>query len=209
MADAKMRPGMITAASLQSSVRAACVPLALAASMLVFEALGEPARNALSLDRGQLEAGQWWRLVSGHFVHLGWYHLMLNLLGLAALVVLCPQPLRVREWLRRLLFLSVFTSVALYVAAPAVDDYVGLSGVLHGLFLLGLLPMARRGDRIAIACLVYLAGKLAWEQIMGTPLSDEQAIGGHVVTLAHLFGTLAALVYGFAFGTFRRGVSTQ
>jgi rhomboid family GlyGly-CTERM serine protease len=209
MADAKMRPGMITAASLRSSVSTAWVPLSLLILMLGLEALGAPARNALSLDRAAIGAGQWWRLITGHFVHLGLYHLMLNALGLLALVVLCPQKLRAVEWLRRLFCLSLFTGTALYLGAPAVQNYVGLSGVLHGLFLLGLVPMARQDDRIAIACLVYLAGKLAWEQVMGTPLSDEQAIGGAVVTLAHLFGTLAALVYGFAFGTFRRGETPQ
>ena len=77
------------------------------------------------------------------------------------------------------------------------------------LFVLGLVPMARRGDTIATACLAYLFGKIAWEQAMGTPISDESAIGGHVVTLAHLLGTLAALIYGFAFGTFRRGETPQ
>ena len=152
--------------------------------------------------------GEPWRAWSAAFVHYSRLHLIGNLTGLALTAAF--------GWVSRV---PTGGAVAWGVAwplthlgllmQPSLAHYGGLSGVLHGLFLLGLLPMARRGDRIAIACLVYLAGKLAWEQIMGTPLSDEQAIGGHVVTLAHLFGTLAALVYGFAFGTFRRGVSTQ
>jgi rhomboid family GlyGly-CTERM serine protease len=177
--------------------------------IVALQAFGDVSRRRLAFERSALEEGQVWRLLTSHFVHLGWYHTLLNLLGLLALLVLCPQRLTSREWVARVGWLALWISVALYVAAPAVDRYVGLSGVLHGLFFLGLVPMARRGDAIAIACLAYLFGKLAWEQFAGTPVSDEHAIGGHVVTLAHLFGTLAALVYGFAFGTFRRGVKTQ
>lgn len=204
-----MRTRMITAPSLQSSARAWGPVLVLAMVAVTLEGFGGAGRRLLSFDRAGLAAGEWWRLLSGHFVHLGWYHLALNLLGLLALQLLCPRPLRVNEWLRRVVWLALSVSVALYAAVPDLNRYVGFSGVLHGLFLLGLVPMARNGDRLAFACLLYLVGKIVWEQVMGAPVSDERAIGGHVVTLAHLFGTLAALVYGFAFGTFRTGVKTQ
>lgn len=200
---------MITAPLLQSSVRAWLPVLVIALAAATLEGFGDSARRLLSFDRAGLASWEWWRLLSGHFVHLGWYHLALNLLGLLALQVLCPKPLRAREWSSRVVWLALAISIALYAAAPAVDNYVGFSGVLHGLFVLGLVPMAREGDRVALVCLIYLAGKIVWEQVMGAPVSDEHAIGGHVVTLAHLFGTLAALVYGFAFGTFRTGVKTQ
>jgi rhomboid family GlyGly-CTERM serine protease len=200
---------MITAASLRSSFSAARFPLGLALLVIALEALGDPARGLLSWDRAGLAAGEGWRLLTGHLVHLGAYHALLNLIGLIALLLLCPAPLPAREWFRRVLLLSLATSAALYLFVPTLSNYVGLSGVLHGLFLLGLLPMALRRDWIAIACLAYLIFKLAWEQVMGAPLSDEKAIGGRVVTQAHLFGTLAALVYGYAFGVFRRGEKTQ
>lgn len=185
------------------------VPFALAALILVLDRAGEAGRAWLAFDRALLEAGQWWRLLSAHLVHLSLYHASLNLLGLLALIVLCPQPLPAREWLRRLALLCLLTSLALYLLAPKVDRYVGLSGVLHGLFLLGLVPMARRRDLIASGCLLYLFGKLIWEILVGAPLSDEQAIGGRVVTESHLFGTLAGLAYGLLFGTFKKGETPQ
>lgn len=169
---------------------------------LALQVCGNWAQEWLSYDRAALASGQWWRLLSGNFLHLGFHHLMLNLLGLVVLVLLCPQPLPLREWLRRLVCLSIGVTAGLYLLAPQWTQYVGLSGVLHGLFLLGLLPQALRRDRIAIVCLLYLAGKLGWEWVMGVPVSDEQAIGGRVVLEAHLFGTLTAIVYGLAFGIF-------
>lgn len=200
---------MITAASLQSSFARHAAPIALAVLIALLSLMGDPGRAWLALDRSQLEAGQVWRMLSGHFVHLGSYHAMLNLLGLLALLLLCPERVSAREWLRRVLMLSLLTSLALYLFAPSVDHYVGFSGVLHGLFLLGLVPMAQRRDGVAIGCLLYLFGKLVWEIVMGAPVSDEQAIGGRVVTEAHLFGTLAALGYGLIFSTFRKGEATQ
>lgn len=196
-------------ASWRSAARRFAMPLLLGCSILLLDRMGDAARHALAFDRALIEAGQWWRLLSAHVVHLSFYHAALNLLGLLALLVLCPAPVAIREWVRRLVLLSLLTSVALYVFVPTVDRYVGLSGVLHGLFLLGLMPMALRRDAIAIACLLYLFGKLVWEVMIGTPLSDEQAMGGRVVTQAHLFGTLAGLAYATLFGTFRKGETPQ
>lgn len=200
---------MIAAGSWRSRVMPWLSPVALAALILLLLAGGQPVRAVLAYERAALEHGQIWRLVTGHLVHLGWYHAVLNLIALLALCLLCPQPLSPREWIRRLTVLSVSISLMLYAFVPTVVWYVGLSGVLHGLFLLGLVPMARRGDRVAIACLLYLLAKLTWEQVMGTPVSDATAIGGRVVTEAHLFGTLAGLAYGLAFGSIRRGDESQ
>lgn len=204
-----MRSRMITAGLLRSSFTAWQAPLALAFVVLLLEGFGAHSREWLAYERAGLHDGEWWRALTGHLVHLGIHHAVLNLAGLVALMLLCPAVLPAREWARRTLLLSLAISLGLYLFLPELESYVGLSGVIHGLFLLGLVPMAQQGDRVALACLLFLIGKLLWEQGMGVPLSDEQAIGGRVVTHAHLFGTLAALVYGYAFGVFRRGEKTQ
>jgi rhomboid family GlyGly-CTERM serine protease len=178
-------------------------PLLLMLTLLIAEMFGDAGRSMLQFDRALIAAGQWWRLLSGSFVHLGWYHLMLNEIGLAVLVLLCPQPLPLRIWLRRLLIICVGMSLCLYFFVPQLRTYVGMSGTIHGLFVLGLLPQALKRDWIAIGCLGYLLGKLGWEMITGTPVSDARAIGGHVVTEAHLYGSIVAFVYGLVFGTFR------
>lgn len=161
---------------------------------------GDPLRDALRYDRAAiLEGHQWWRLVTGHLVHLGGYHLLLNELGLLVLVMLCPQPLTAREWMQRLLFLCIGLSLGLLIFVPSMHRYVGLSGVIHGLFLLGLLPQVRQRDVIAALALAYLLGKLVWEQVTGVPVSDEAAIGGRVATESHLLGVVAAGVYAALF----------
>lgn len=200
-----MRAAMIPAARLRKSLRAQAVPLALGASIMVLALLGEPARELLQYDRAAILRGEVWRLLTHVFVHLGGYHAVLNLLGLLALVLLCPARIAAREWMRRVVVLVLLGAAALWLWLPELHRYVGFSGVLHGLFLLGLWPQAVRRDRVAQLCLVYLVFKLGWEMWMGAPLSDEIAIGGRVVTHAHLFGTLAGLVYGLATRVWRKG----
>ncbi|SEQ65708.1 rhomboid family GlyGly-CTERM serine protease [Solimonas aquatica] len=177
-------------------------PLFLVLLLVLLQAFGDAGREWLRFDRAAIAGGQWWRLASGSFVHLGWYHLLLNSLGLLVLVLLCPQRLPAWVWLRRLLLLSTGMGLFLYALVPWLQHYVGMSGVIHGLFLLGLVPQLRQRDLIAAACLLYLLGKLAYEIIAGAPVSDEAALGGHVITESHLYGTITALLYGLMFGSF-------
>ncbi|WP_248679829.1 rhombosortase [Sinimarinibacterium sp. CAU 1509] len=178
-------------------------PLVLMALMLIAECLGDWGRAAFAYDRGLILEGQWWRLLTGNFVHLGWYHLFLNQMGVLVLVLLCPENLSGWAWLRRVVWLSVFMTLCLLAFVPQMHRYVGMSGVIHGLFVLGLLPQVMRRDLIASGCLAYLTAKIAWEFFAGAPVSDEAAIGGHVATESHLYGVVGALAYTAVFRTLR------
>lgn len=180
-------------------------PLILMLLVLALGAGGDAVRMALRYDSAAIGAGEWWRLLTANFVHLGWWHLFLNELGIIVLVLLCPEVLSWKVWLRRLLLLGIGMSMGLYFFVPDVRWYVGLSGVMHGLFVLGLgRQVYRQKDLIAAGCLAYLVGKIAWELMAGVPLSDEAAIGGSVLVESHLYGTLSAVIYGLAFGVFSR-----
>lgn len=177
-------------------------PLLLALLMLAAQLAGDAGRQWWGLNRDAVAAGEFWRLLTGNFVHLGWYHWLLNSLGLLLLVLLCPEPIRGWIWVRRLLLLSLAVGAGIYLWVPQIQNYAGLSGVLHGLFILGLAPQALRRDPIAIACLLLLVGKIAYELIYGASLSDADAIGGRVAVEAHFFGVVAALAYGLVFRSF-------
>lgn len=190
----------------ESAYRSAAVwlgPGMLMALLLPIELLGDWGRAWLQYDRAAILDGQWWRLLTGNFAHLGWYHLFLNEAGLLVLVLLCPQPLPLRVWLRRVVLLALGVSAGLLLFVPELTTYVGMSGVIHGLFVLGLVPQVLRRDLIAFGCLLYLVGKIGWELYAGAPLSDEAAIGGRVVVESHFFGTISALLYAAAFRSFR------
>ncbi len=164
---------------------------------------GETVRDALRFDRAAIHAGEWWRLLTANFVHLGGWHLFLNALGVVVLVLLCPEPLPGLVWARRLVLVGIGMSLGLYFFVPSTRWYVGCSGLIHGLFVLGLgRQLMQQRDLIAAGCLAYLLGKIGWEMATGVPVSDEAAIGGAVLVESHLYGSLSALLYGLIFGAF-------
>lgn len=190
-------------------------PLALMLVIAVLGLGGEPWIEALRYDRAAIAAGEWYRLITGNLVHLpgntiewqgfrfhGPWHLFLNELGVLVLVLLCPERLSAAVWARRVILLGLGMSLGLYFFAPSLRWYVGLSGVMHGLFLLGLMPQALKKDIVALGCIVYLLGKLGYELYAGAPVSDEQAIGGKVALDSHLWGAISGLVYGLVFQSF-------
>jgi len=67
---------------------------------------------------------------------------------------------------------------------------VGLSGVLHGLMLVGGFGLIRSASPIGYLLLAGLAAKLLWEQLSGPLPFSESTSGGPVLVEAHLYGTI-------------------
>lgn len=189
----------------EASPASPCVwsaPALLAAVSTALAFGGDPVIAALRYDRVLIAHGEWWRLLTGNLVHLGAWHLFLNALSLALLVLLCPQRMSAFEWLRRLVLVGIGMSIGLYLFVPGLPTYVGLSGLIYGLFVLGLGHQAAQRDGIAIASLAFLAARIGWELVIGAPASEQALIGGAVVAESHLYGVVAALLYGVVFRVF-------
>lgn len=149
-------------------------------------------RNALLLESDNVFSAQPWRLVGAHFVHWSDWHLLMNVAGLAIWPLLCDARWSLLRWLLVLLVLSLSVSAGMVALAPEINRYAGFSGVLHGLFLLGLLPQARAGDGIAAACLLYLVGKILVESFSGPLFANPERVGATIAHQAHLAGVLGA-----------------
>jgi rhomboid family GlyGly-CTERM serine protease len=164
------------------------VLLALICSLLALG--GADLTEALRYQREEILHGQLWRLLSAHLVHLGDAHLLLNLCGLGLVWALFPRELSGPAGWLVLLCSALGVSLGLLLFDPGLIWYVGLSGVLHGLFAAGALRLWRERPAEAALMLAVLAGKLLWEQLVG-PLPGTSAIaGGPVVVDAHLFGAV-------------------
>jgi len=187
------------------SVQVWLPPALLIVLSTLLELCGSVVTEALRYERLAVDQGQWWRLLTGNFVHLGWWHLILNGLSLALLVFLCPERLSPFEWARRVLLVSIGMTLGLHWFVPSLTTYVGLSGMIYGLFLLGLGRQASTGDGIAIASLAFLACRIIWELTIGAPESEQKLIGGGVVAESHLSGVISAAIYGVMFGVFKAG----
>jgi len=83
--------------------------------------------------------------------------------------------------------------LGLWFLDPALSWYVGLSGLLHGLFAAGLLSRLRAAPAESLVLGGLLAAKLLVEQIAGPLPGSETSAGGAVVVNAHLYGTAGGI----------------
>lgn len=149
---------------------------------------------AWRFDREFIAAGDVWLLFSGHIVHLNWTHWALNMAGLVVVAVFFSGYASLRQWLWVMFCAALFSGLGMYWRDPAMETYVGLSGVLHGLFIFGALREIRRYPTSGYVLLSLLVAKLIWEAINGPLPGSEALTRGRVATDAHLYGA-----YGGAF----------
>lgn len=171
------------------------LPLGLLALATALQVTG--LQNALRYDRIQIDAGQWWRLLTANLVHLGWMHLLLDGAALVLVWLLLGHRFRIWQWLLIAGLSMLGVGAGLYLFDPRLVTYVGLSGMLHGLYAAGTVALARRDKPLALICALLLAGKLAWEQCCGPDPFTAELIGGAIVVNAHLYGAITGLIAGW------------
>lgn len=170
--------------------KAPIVPCVLLVASVLLAAGGDAVQMLARFERAALADGEWWRLLTGHLVHLGPGHVLMNLAALAVAAVLLHGVLTTAQWIGGVLLSALAIDAGLYWLAPEVAWYVGLSGVLHGVLTAGGLRMAACRAWLGGVLLVGIAAKLIWEQRYGAvPLSAPLA-GGSVVVHAHLYGAI-------------------
>lgn len=166
--------------------------LASVAGLVLLQLAGQATLAALRYDRSALAAGQWWRLVTAHLVHLDLRHALLNGVGLALMWALFAREYRGRQWALILICAAGAIDLGLWFRDTNVLWYVGASGVLHGVMVAGTLSALRRGEREGFILAAFVLAKLAYEQMGGVlPFAGSSV---PVVVNAHLYGALG----GFA-----------
>ena len=193
----EMRPGTL-------SVQAWLVPgiVVLVALALMFG--GDSGRELLRFDRGGIAAGELWRLLTGHFVHLGVSHTLLNLAGLVLVWVLVGAACTWRQWLLVMVASMTAIDLGLWFGSPQLEWYVGLSGLLHGMLAAGIVAGLSDRNVEALILAVVVTGKLAWEQFAGPLPGSEATSGGAVIVDAHLYGVIGGTVAAAALIRVRR-----
>ena len=156
--------------------------------LLLPELGGDAARAALRYERAGIASGQWWRLLTGHWIHLDLEHAALNCLGLVLMWALFARDYRPRQW--GLIVLAAIAGIdcGLWLRDSTIAWYVGSSGVLHGVMVAGTTAHIRRHDLDGWLLAAFIVVKLVYEQTAGAlPFA-----GAHmsVVVSAHLYGSV-------------------
>jgi rhomboid family GlyGly-CTERM serine protease len=163
---------------------AACALLALP------ELGGQVVRDAGSFDRAAIGDGQWWRLLSAHFVHLDVEHALLNGLGVVLMWALFARDYSPLRWVAIYLFAALTISAGLWFLNPGLEWYVGASGALHGVMTAGTLAHLRRRDLDGWILAAFIVAKLCYEQFAG---SMPFAGAANTIVDAHLYGAVGGL----------------
>ncbi|HUS96035.1 MAG TPA: rhombosortase [Hyphomicrobiaceae bacterium] len=173
-----------------------CLPwvtLGLTALCLELYALFGGAPDMLVYDRAEIQNGQWWRLATGHLVHLDLHHLVYNTGALLALGILYETASFGGSG--KLAF-GVFglagavITTALFVGSPATLYYCGLSAALNALYTAATIGMWREtGQRIWLAAFGLDIAKISWESASEPIFSSTLAWPPH--TGAHAAGVVA------------------
>lgn len=142
---------------------------------------------------------EFWRLWTGHWVHVGWIHFALNIFAFVCLPFIFPR-VKVWQFIALLLTLPPLISLSFFYILPNIEAYAGLSGVLHGAYVcIAITHVAYGRDRgFAALVLLFILLKVIWENTFGSQGTAE-LIGSPVLIEAHLlgviWGVLLAAVY--------------
>ena len=166
------------------------LPTAFAAVSLLAQSGGEMLRQVLRFDRAAIANGEFWRLLSAHFVHLGWPHTAMNIAGLLLVWLLLGPLFSVPQWCLVSLISILAIDLGFWFLDTELGWYVGMSGLLHGMLAAGALRAIRRSTTESWFIVVFLLLKLGYEQLAGPLPGSEASAGGTVVVNAHLYGAI-------------------
>ena len=163
------------------------------AAYLIFGA----APDEWVFDRVAIAQGEWWRLITGHWVHSDLSHAAWDIGALLLLGALFEARLHWRLPLV-LLLACLGIDVWLWWGEPALRYYCGLSGILNSLLVLGLLQQWLDSRHpVLIFTAVAAASKIIIEIHAGHALLVQTAWPS--VPTVHAAGYLIGLILVWCF----------
>lgn len=167
--------------------------IAMIAIGCIFQLLPENLQFYLRYDQMAIEHGQVWRLITGHLLHLGWFHLISNIGAFILVCLLLSRQLSTIWFLTAVTGIALLCSAGLFVFSTHVKWYVGLSGVIHGIIILGCALALRDKERWAIFLAIGVVIKLGLEQAGISVGTSAAKLGGDIIVDAHLWGAVAGI----------------
>ena len=165
-------------------------------------------RMQLLYDRAALIHHELWRLLTCHWVHLSWDHLLwsaMTFLGLGSLCELMDK----KKYCATVTVSALLIPAAIWWGMPDLVVYGGLSGLDCALYALLMVLLIKREirsrSRLWVACfsllLVGLIAKISYETITGMTIFVSNNHSGMVpVPLAHLVGGVVGTGVGLLKG---------
>lgn len=158
-----------------------------------FSLLGEKAVDYFEYSRSGLLHGEVWRIFFCHFTHINWHHVFLNILGALLIYILLGNLYSLTIWAVAVTGCAIGVSVGLLFFHPEILWYRGLSGVLHGLFMMGVIRGMRQGNVLYCFAFLGITAKLISELISGPGTISAGLLNAPVISEAHFYGSAMGL----------------
>ncbi|MGP4844455.1 rhombosortase [Marinobacter sp. 1Y8] len=152
--------------------------------------------SLLEWSRAEIVQGQYWRLLTGHWSHVGLTHLLLNLLGLLLIGALFNRRDNIWQWLIAVIVIALGISLSLLWLMNDLDWYRGFSGCLYGLLVYRATVALPDRAVFPVAVLICTVLKLLADAVIpGDGLSADW-IGAAVIWQSHIAGAITGAVVG-------------
>lgn len=135
---------------------------------------------------------QFWRVLTGHWVHANWLHYLMNMAGFMLCLALTGVAWTAWQWSWRIVVLSIGISLSFLLWHQDIGWYVGFSGVLFGLYILAAYASLNRQLYMSSILLSFISLKIILEQWSSVNITTSNLIGVPVMVDAHLYGVLMA-----------------
>ena len=153
--------------------------------------------DALALITSKVTAGEWWRIFTSQYVHVGFNHTLLNVMGYLIIAAAFREDIAPREEAIALLISNLGVGIGIIFFSPDIQWYAGLSGAIYGLLTHNLIVGWRRTPTLSLLFGAYLLGKFYYEQFVSGPDTfTASIIGAKVAIDSHLYGAVTGLVTG-------------
>lgn len=150
--------------------------------------------NFMLFERDAIVTGEWWRILTGQFVHISAMHLTGNVLGMGVACLLFYENWRGWKFVMLLLACATTSNMGMYFFHPEIENYVGISGALYGLIAFGALTDWLKRVPFGRIITLGLILKVVYEFYLG-PISFPAAEPADAIAVqAHLYGAITGLL---------------
>jgi len=150
------------------------------------------APEFLVYDRSAITSGEWWRLITAHWVHSDGQHALWDI---GALVILGGYSERYlgKQIFLFLLTASLLTSILIWVFIPWIEYYCGLSGILHTLLITGMYACWReQQDPVFLLIITLTVLKTLFEMTSNNAVFTNTA--WPILPFSHLYGIIIGVL---------------
>ncbi|KPA16204.1 rhombosortase [Candidatus Magnetomorum sp. HK-1] len=169
----------------RGAIKAPRWTLILSGVFIILYLLGENVFNALVLDKQLFLQGEYWRFLTGHFVHITFSHFFWDLLAFIILGSIIELNSKIDLFLSLILG-CVFISIWFCALESKWPSYCGLSGTLNGLLVVAVVPLWKKTkDNMLILVLFATLAKIVFETITNKTVFVSSPVnpihGAHIV----------------------------